>query len=239
MDRLKIHTWVMLVSVMPLAGCSSTTAKKPHQPPEAYALSKQYYEVAYSMNWKQLPFKMPKTRKSRGGSLRSGKPFHSPMGAWNRPDRRAVQRHHQKGGDRDNGLAPLVYTGSELQKKLMAFHREWEGTPYKLGGTGRRGIDCSAYVQKAYDVVLRRSLPRTTKLQVKKGRWIDKRNLKIGDLIFFKTTPTVRHVGIYVGVNKNNERIFMNASTTYGVSIAVLKDKSYWGARYWQSRRMM
>ena len=42
---------------------------------------------------------------------------------------------------------------------LMKFARRWEGTPYRFGGTGRAGIDCSAYVQRMYREIFRVDLP--------------------------------------------------------------------------------
>ncbi|WP_196368951.1 NlpC/P60 family protein, partial [Vibrio harveyi] len=52
---------------------------------------------------------------------------------------------------------------------LYQFYNEWEGTPYRLGGTKKSGIDCSAFVQKAFVEAYKMSLPRTTRQQSKQG----------------------------------------------------------------------
>lgn len=81
------------------------------------------------------------------------------------------------------------------------------GVPYKLGGNTVRGIDCSAFVKKVYeifDVVL----PRTAREQSMIGKKIGRENLQEGDLVFFKTRRD--HVGIYVG---NNQFVHLSYSS--------------------------
>lgn len=120
-----------------------------------------------------------------------------------------------------------------VKAELLTKYSHWQGTQYKLGGTTRRGIDCSALMQHFFDDALNKPLPRTTSLQIKHGREVGKENLKPGDLVFFKTTPTDRHVGVYVG-NKQ----FIHASQIKGVTISSL-DSPYWGDRYETARRLL
>ena len=109
----------------------------------------------------------------------------------------------------------------------------WKGTPYRLGGVTRKGIDCSALVQAVYKNSFKISLPRTTKWQVKLGYFVNRNALKVADLVFFKTGWDVRHVGIYLGDNQ-----FLHASASKGVKISFL-DNVYWKSKYWQSRRII
>lgn len=81
------------------------------------------------------------------------------------------------------------------------------GAPYRLGGSTVRGIDCSAFVRKMYQL-FDISLPRTAHEQSNVGLNVDKKELLEGDLVFFRTRKPVGHVGIYVG---NNE--FVHASS--------------------------
>lgn len=80
------------------------------------------------------------------------------------------------------------------------------GAPYRLGGSTVRGIDCSAFVRKMYQL-FDIALPRTAREQYNVGLSVDKNELLEGDLVFFQTRKPVGHVGIYVG---NNE--FVHAS---------------------------
>ncbi|OLQ70807.1 peptidase P60 [Photobacterium proteolyticum] len=111
-------------------------------------------------------------------------------------------------------------------------YESWKGTPYRLGGKSRRGIDCSAFVQVGYYDVFNKVLPRTTGEQARMGRWIPLADAKEGDLVFFKTGRRLRHVGIYLG---NAE--FLHASTSQGVMISSLANP-YWRRAFWQVRRV-
>ncbi len=73
------------------------------------------------------------------------------------------------------------------------------GVPYRLGGNSVRGIDCSAFVKKVYEI-FDVTLPRTAREQSLIGKKVDRDELEAGDLVFFKTRRD--HVGIYVGDNK-------------------------------------
>lgn len=73
---------------------------------------------------------------------------------------------------------------------LYQFYNEWEGTPYRLGGTKKSGIDCSAFVQKAFVEAYKMSLPRTTRQQSKQGVEMSWSDAQQGDLVFFKTHTT-------------------------------------------------
>lgn len=113
---------------------------------------------------------------------------------------------------------------------LFQFIDHWLNTPYRWGGTDKKGIDCSALMQILLDSVYSISIPRTSVEQFY-ARWIDKfrstKHLSEGDLIFFKTfgNNVVSHVGMYLANGR-----FLNSSSSNGVSIASINDP------YWRSR---
>lgn len=119
----------------------------------------------------------------------------------------------------------------DFQSKLRAAVQPWLGTPHRLGGNSRRGIDCSGFVQHLYKQVFGKSIPRSSMLQVKQGRPVTRGQLLPGDLVFFKPPYKIRHVGIYLG----NQQ-FAHASASKGVIISNLTDH-YWLDCYWTSRR--
>ena len=119
-----------------------------------------------------------------------------------------------------------------LNADLYDFYAKWEGVRYKLGGESMTGIDCSAFIQKAFEEKLALEMPRTTLLQAKVGKEVSKNELELGDLVFFKTGKT-KHVGIYMENGK-----FMHASTSYGVTISDL-DNSYFAKNYWIAQRII
>jgi len=123
----------------------------------------------------------------------------------------------------------LINTNSQLRH----FYKDWKAVRYKWGGNSKRGIDCSAFVQKAYKKSFNLKLPRTTKKQHNIGKYIKKDALRLGDLVFFKTGWNTRHVGIYL----NNAR-FMHASTKKGVIISSLNNP-YYKKHYWKAKRIL
>ena len=121
---------------------------------------------------------------------------------------------------------------NKIKKSLYLQHKEWKGTRYKLGGLSKKGIDCSGFVHVTFASRFGKKIPRTTRTQAKVGTNIAKRNLKTGDLVFFKTSPTVNHVGIYL---ENGQ--FLHASSSKGVMISRL-DNVYWTRKYWKAVRL-
>ena len=121
---------------------------------------------------------------------------------------------------------------SSVKSKIYAQHSAWKGTKYKLGGLSKQGVDCSGMVYLTFKEKLGIELPRSTKLQSKVGREIKRKDLRAGDLVFFKTGVKVRHVGIYIEDGK-----FFHASTSKGVIISDLNGY-YWKDKYWHSRRV-
>ena len=115
--------------------------------------------------------------------------------------------------------------------KLYPYHNKWHQTPYKYGGFGSDGIDCSAFVQRAYFDLFHIKIPRTTKEQAKKGKKVSRASIKTSDLVFFKTGYNTRHVGIYL-----QHGDFIHASSSQGIIISNLNDP-YWKKRYWMTRR--
>jgi cell wall-associated NlpC family hydrolase len=115
--------------------------------------------------------------------------------------------------------------------KLFAHYADWQGTPYKYGGTTKQGVDCSAFVALTYAELFDVHLPRTTKAQAKIGDEINRWEMEPGDLVLFKTTPRQRHVGIYIGEDQ-----FMHASSRKGVTISKM-DNPYWSKRFWKAVR--
>ena len=108
------------------------------------------------------------------------------------------------------------------------------GTPYLWGGTNRTGVDCSGFTK----LVMKENgyaLPRTSREQSKIGETVAKKNLRLGDLLFFDTKGAggVTHVGFYLG-----GEIVVHASSSKGVTIVLSSDK-YLSSRYLFARRVV
>jgi cell wall-associated NlpC family hydrolase len=109
---------------------------------------------------------------------------------------------------------------------LYNYIDDWWGTPYRMGGSSRSGIDCSAFVQGLLFTVYGASLPRVAKEQKSSCEAIGNEDMREGDLVFFNTRGGVSHVGVYLHNNK-----FVHASTSGGITISDLRE-DYWSRRY-------
>ena len=135
----------------------------------------------------------------------------------------------------------LAITFKKVIKKSKLTNRDvikeakkYLGVRYRFGGNTKRGIDCSGFTR----AVLKRTgknLPRTASQQSKSGKHVNKKNLRTGDLVFFKGTykKGISHVGIYLGKGK-----FIHASSgAKKVTISSL-NKQYYRNHYAGARRV-
>ena len=122
------------------------------------------------------------------------------------------------------------YQASDLVVNAMGFL----GVPYKRGGTGSNGFDCSGFVRAMYENTLGLVLPHNAKAQAAATERIESSELQPGDLVFFNTLrKTFSHVGIYVGEGK-----FIHSPRAGGeVRIENMSD-SYWRKRFNGARRV-
>lgn len=129
---------------------------------------------------------------------------------------------------------PRLSDGIAVIANLNEQLASWRGTPYRYGGTTRRGLDCSAFVMMTFRDRFDLTLPRETRQQAKIGTKIDRKQLLPGDLVFFKTGAgdSGLHVGIY-----DTDNQFIHASTSRGVTRSSL-DNVYWRKNFWQARRL-
>ena len=119
---------------------------------------------------------------------------------------------------------------SDLVVNAMGFL----GVPYKRGGTGISGFDCSGFVRAIYENTLGLALPHNARAQAEATQKIDRDELLPGDLVFFNTLrKTFSHVGIYVGEGK-----FIHSPSAGGeVRLESMSD-SYWRKRFNGARRV-
>ena len=110
--------------------------------------------------------------------------------------------------------------------KLYIEAANWIGTPYRYGGTTKKGVDCSGLTMSIYRTVYKKKLSRNSEEQRDKDcQRVLKRNLREGDLVFFhngKKKRRASHVGIYLKDGR-----FIHASTSVGVVVSSLNERYY------------
>ncbi|MEH6351141.1 MULTISPECIES: C40 family peptidase [unclassified Pseudomonas] len=110
------------------------------------------------------------------------------------------------------------------------------GTPYRWGGSSpSKGFDCSGLVKYAFNDATF-DLPRTSNaMAAGHGEKVERKDLKPGDLIFFKLkSRRVNHVAIYLG----NDRFIHAPRRGKSVSIDTL-NKPYWNTHYVVAKRVL
>ena len=98
----------------------------------------------------------------------------------------------------------------DVKSRIMDQYADWKGVRYRLGGSTKKGIDCSGFVQRTFREQFGLELPRSTYEQQEMGKSVSRSNLRTGDLVLFRAGSTGRHVGIYIG----NGQIISNIGGT-------------------------
>jgi lipoprotein Spr len=126
-----------------------------------------------------------------------------------------------------SGTEPSVDSEQRKQAipaRLSTFIRDWLHTPYRYGGNGKNGIDCSGLVVQFMQDVYGIQVPRQAQDQYVQGKKITKSRLQAGNLVFFSVAHgrSIDHVGVYIG-----EGQFIHASESEGVIISDLNETFY------------
>ena len=129
---------------------------------------------------------------------------------------------------------PQAQAPSGTGGKVVGTAKKYIGTPYKYGGSSPTGFDCSgltSYVYKKYGI----RLPRRAKDQLTAGNWVPKKDLRPGDLVFFKIAfYGSYHVGIYAG-----EGQFIHAPSSGKRVKYEDMNNPYYKKRYYTARRVL
>lgn len=113
-------------------------------------------------------------------------------------------------------------TGGDIARQAAVSAVRQIGVPYVYGGSSVRGFDCSGLVQYAYSQAGKR-IPRTTAGQWQKLRPVERDELRVGDVLFFRIEGKIAHVGLYLG-----DRRFVHApSSGREVTVAALDSDYY------------
>lgn len=128
---------------------------------------------------------------------------------------------------------------SKSAESVVKSAKKFKGTKYKYGGDSKRGMDCSGLIYVAFnDNNIK--VPRTTSQLRSYGNWVDLKDIKTGDLVFFatkKNSRKVNHVGIVTEV-MNGDLSFIHASTSKGVIESRLSER-YWYFAFVQARSVL
>ncbi|UUC45834.1 C40 family peptidase [Flavobacterium cerinum] len=116
---------------------------------------------------------------------------------------------------------------SYMAEQLTNSALDYLGVRYRGGGTTREGMDCSGLVTAVFNS-FDMQLPRSSNDMAKVGERLDFKDIKRGDLVFFKTNGKriINHVGLVVEVVEDEIK-FIHSSTSSGVIISSTKEPYY------------
>lgn len=137
------------------------------------------------------------------------------------------------GGQR--GLKTTAATKAAPGSSIVATARSQMGVPYSWGGDSpREGFDCSGFAwwvfrQNGMD------LPRPSWEQYRTGREVARRELRPGDLVFFRIRTSGR--SLHVGIVSSPGR-FIHSPRAGGVIIESSLENAFWKRHFIGGRRV-
>ncbi len=136
----------------------------------------------------------------------------------------------------DNNVPTPSRAGNPLDgSRIIEKAQEYLGTPYRYGGSGPGGFDCSGFVRymfAQFDI----DLPHNAAAQYRNGTEVSKEDLLPGDLVFFACgRGGIDHVGIYSG---GDQFIHSSSPRSGGVIFSTLSS-GYYGNTYVGGRRIL
>ena len=96
------------------------------------------------------------------------------------------------------------------------------GMPYRYGGAEPGGFDCSGLIHYSYHRA-GKTVPRTTSQLWNATTTVDRKDMRVGDVLFFRIDGKMSHVGMYLG----NSRFVHAPSSGKTVSVESLRNDYY------------
>jgi len=136
------------------------------------------------------------------------------------------------------GINKTIEFPENLIEKIIDTAMSFVGTPNKIGGIDKSGMDASGLVYVSIKKNSNILFPRIAQDMARYGVFISNSDkLKRGDLVFFHDTYEVNRiitsVGIYLGDGK-----FINSSSSKGVTVSDIKDPYYWKEKFFFGTRI-
>lgn len=135
-----------------------------------------------------------KVKEAGAGAIAAEDPFRNYLPRFDTPE--AYEEAFP-----NKGAAKASAKASGQAAKLIDRAKKFVGTPYKWGGSGPLGFDCSGFTQYLYRE-LGIELPRVSYQQGNYGKRVGIDQLRPGDLVFWDNSARnngADHVAIYIG----------------------------------------
>ncbi|HLW40018.1 MAG TPA: C40 family peptidase [Brumimicrobium sp.] len=121
-------------------------------------------------------------------------------------------------------------TSFTKREEIVKISESLLGVPYKWAGVTPSGFDCSGFTGYVIRKSLDRSISRSAAEQYKEVKKIKRKDVTIGDFIFFSHGKNIHHVGIVYSTEDDSIQM-IHASTSIGISIVDIYRSDYWKKR--------
>ena len=128
------------------------------------------------------------------------------------------------------GRTVSVPTETGLRDKVVAVAMQYEGSPYRYGGSSRTGFDCSGLMHVSFGEI-GIQLPRTSSDQYRIGSPKAISQVQKGDLLFYSHSGKINHVALVTRVTRNAIWV-IHSTTSRGVLHEDVLASSYWPRRF-------
>ncbi|MFJ6751320.1 MULTISPECIES: C40 family peptidase [unclassified Streptomyces] len=115
-----------------------------------------------------------------------------------RKAKEAAEARASRSSERTTLSAPTTSNATGSAATLVSFLKAQLGKSYVLGASGPSAFDCSGLTQAAFKQV-GVDLPRVSQDQSTVGTQVGLDNLQVGDLLYWGSSGSAYHVGVYVG----------------------------------------
>ncbi len=140
---------------------------------------------------------------------------------------------------RENSKAISAAT-EELLNDLLSEARSHMGKRYSRGSKGPSAFDCSGFSSYVYRQFGYKLSP-SSRDQYNQGEKVDRKELRKGDLVFFKGRSIkggVGHVGIVVDADEKGNFTFIHAATSKGITVSNCNEP-YYASRFVGGKRVI
>lgn len=136
----------------------------------------------------------------------------------------------------DSSSVKLVeWLKPSLRNDVVEYAKQFLGLRYRYAGRDATGFDCSGfthYVMKNFNI----DLSACSRTQSTQGKKILLKEVKSGDLIFFRQSRRSRISHVAMVVSNDQRGIFIIHSTSRGVVVDNLMESKYWRPKIFMAR---
>ena len=133
------------------------------------------------------------------------------------------------------------FSASSIIDSVIKYGKSFLYTPYHFGSSNGMSFDCSGFTSYIYNS-FGYKLDHSSSGQAHQFPAVERRQLKVGDLVYFsghrRSKSHIGHVGMVVTANEDGTFEFIHAATSRGITISS-SEEPYYAQRYIMANRVV